>query len=253
MTHCCECHFQYQLVRNARLAAERRARCWSLSRWFLKRSFLGFALVQTVLCLIALGLRAIDRHEVLVTWFNLPHVQDAPKPGEGDFWSAIRYHKTTYYLAAILVSLIVLGIAVVIAALVDRASARRICSRACPRGSRRCYFYWVLCGANSDQCVSLFGNLYNIVGLAGLAAVGVAFVGLFALVVGLTLAAQIVYQRYLEVRERGLLVNEFMVEDLSHQACSIAGNPGHDEEEGVSPEVVQERIQCELQRELRSS
>lgn len=66
--------------------------------------------IQIWLSLLAMLIRAIDDHEELVKFFDLRQIENTPKAGDGDFFNAIRYHKSTYYLAAILVSFFLLGI-----------------------------------------------------------------------------------------------------------------------------------------------
>merc|ERR1712232_1441920 len=59
--------------------------------------------------LVAILIRMIDDKEWLVSFFNLQQIEGTPPADLGDYWNAILHHKSTYYLAAVLLVLLLVG------------------------------------------------------------------------------------------------------------------------------------------------
>lgn len=112
-THCRHCDFKFQMVlkraptRDAEELRQRRRR-------FVRRTIANFSksafALQAGLCLVALILRAIDQKEALVTFFNLRQIEGTPPAGMGSYWNAVLHHKSTYYLASMLLAFFVVGL-----------------------------------------------------------------------------------------------------------------------------------------------
>ncbi|CAK9033038.1 unnamed protein product [Durusdinium trenchii] len=109
-THCPNCQFAYlmQLVRapteHEQHLRERRRK---LLRHAVGTFVLGALLIQLLLILVAIVIRALDPEEGLVDM--MPFFQ--PKlPDERGFWMAFRYHKSTYYFASVIFCLAVTGL-----------------------------------------------------------------------------------------------------------------------------------------------
>lgn len=124
-THCrhCDCAFQMVLRRppttdEAQLRERRRR--------FVRRTVSHFALaaiaLQFALCFLAMLIRAIDQKESLVKTFDLRQIEGTPAAGMGDYWNAVLHHKSTYYLAAVLLTLFFVGVGGMI------SSCKRSCS-----------------------------------------------------------------------------------------------------------------------------
>jgi hypothetical protein len=108
-THCSECAFPYHFVaRNVDEGEyEFQLRRRRVIGQILGNFLLGFLAIQLWLCLLALAIRAIDSREELVKIFNFHDF--GPADQHGTFLDSLRYHKTTYYLSAVLVSFCLVG------------------------------------------------------------------------------------------------------------------------------------------------
>mmetsp|Transcript_72392 Transcript_72392/g.154942 ORF Transcript_72392/g.154942 Transcript_72392/m.154942 type:complete len:421 (-) Transcript_72392:158-1420(-) len=114
-THCPNCGFAYLMVlRRAPTESEQHYR--ERRRRFLRHTAMHFLLfaatLQFALCLLAMLIRLADPKEELVVLFNLPQRPSAPPAGQGSFQDMLAFHKSTYYLAAILTSLFLVGVTV---------------------------------------------------------------------------------------------------------------------------------------------
>lgn len=121
MTHCCECGFQYLLtvrrVENSPVETERR----NLIRQMASQTILAFIAVQLIIIGLGMIVRVLDPHENLVPFFNLPQDQDVGPPG---FDETLRHHKSTYYLAGLIVFLFFLGVLVVAGSMANPRGVR---------------------------------------------------------------------------------------------------------------------------------
>lgn len=95
------------------------------------RFFLWCSLVQLALGASAMALRAIDQKEALVKVFDFPQIDGSPPAGEGDFWNAIKVHKCTYYTAAVLLVLALIGLTIVLRILYFVLSHILCCTLCC--------------------------------------------------------------------------------------------------------------------------
>lgn len=214
MTHCPNCGFQYQLVQDAAATEERRRteqqRCYQFSRWLLGRTLLSFVLVQLVLCSLTVVLYACDwRAHVLVRCFDMPHPL-RPAPPDDSFWGGLRYYKSTYYVAAVLVALLVLGVLATLAGLEPMCDAARNCCRQARdcncNGGTVIGGYWCIRGCLTG---------YEAYGALGLTLVSFTLIGAIAAMILLVLMMQYVWHRFAQVRERHTMTQEFIVVDLS--------------------------------------
>lgn len=209
----------------------------------MKRSVAGFMATQIVLCITALFLCAIDTQRKLIPFFHLPHMGIAPPPLDTDFWNCMRFYKSTYYLAAVIVVLSIVGLAAGVAMVID---SQRFCGTLCPVENRsRCFNLCGLCFILNPPGLSNVVAFVEVLGGLSLAIVLVAFVGLFALLAALVLFLQCVWQRCLELGELRLLASEFIVADLSLEE----GGPLPVIRDGVDTEDP-ERARHELSQEL---
>lgn len=112
-TNCRQCDFKFRLVLKRSLTESEdmmRKRKHRFIFQVVSNAVLMALAVQVLLCLVALAIRGIDREEKLVELFHFPQVEESPPAGQGDFWQALRYHKSTYYCAAVLLTLFLTGI-----------------------------------------------------------------------------------------------------------------------------------------------
>lgn len=111
-TNCRHCGLAFHLVLD-RSPTENEEQLTQRKRRFLFRTvsnmLLIAVLVQVLLIGLAMGIRALDPKEELVKFFDFPQIEGTPPAGVGDFWNAIRSHKSTYFLAAIILALATTG------------------------------------------------------------------------------------------------------------------------------------------------
>lgn len=104
-THCSECQFEFHLEQVTRTQPEMQRR---FQLRVARDSGLVFLAIQSVIFLTALFLRICDPNEVLVEIIGLRQL-----PGQDEshgLWNALEHHKTTYYIAGLLLCLFLLGV-----------------------------------------------------------------------------------------------------------------------------------------------
>jgi len=217
-------------------------------RRFIYKSISQFAYwavaLQLVLCLLALLIRAVDQKEVLVSFFHFPQLEGSPPAGQGTFWQSLRYHKSTYYLAAVLAALILVGFLGSIALCVAACSSRRCiglhqdcnccndpftnyyaclgcrdCTDCCSDCCLRCRGT-APCGnmtaCECGECGSWSGEGGQCLAVvAVVVAVTFLFVGAFFAMAALVTWAQKTAQGFLQLQELRQLTGEYVVQDLS--------------------------------------
>mmetsp|Transcript_25194 Transcript_25194/g.54816 ORF Transcript_25194/g.54816 Transcript_25194/m.54816 type:complete len:403 (-) Transcript_25194:364-1572(-) len=114
-THCRECGFQFRYIQRATQGssdaqAVREARKQRVIGGIVRNSLLGIVAGQCVLLLLAMLIRAMDPDEALVKFWNLAQLEKAPATGTGTYLDAIKYHKLTYYLSALVLALFLVGL-----------------------------------------------------------------------------------------------------------------------------------------------
>lgn len=145
-THCRHCGAAFQMVLRRPAAADDRefqARRRRFVRGVISDFARRAALLQLVLCALAMAIRTLDSKERLVVLFDLRQMEGTPPAGIGDYWNAILHHKSTYYLAAVLVGFFCVGLAGTV------VLCRRLCCTH-QRGGNPCP------GSSWDRCFSSF-------------------------------------------------------------------------------------------------
>lgn len=111
-TNCRHCNFKFRLVLQ-RDPTQDESSVHARKQRFLFKTVSNFimmcTLLQVALVLLAMGIRLIDPKEELVKLLDFHQVEGTPPAGEGDYWNAIRHHKTTYYVTAVLAALFFTG------------------------------------------------------------------------------------------------------------------------------------------------
>eukprot|EP00746_Dinoflagellata_sp_MGD_P013795 gnl/MRDRNA2_/MRDRNA2_129950_c0_seq1.p1 gnl/MRDRNA2_/MRDRNA2_129950_c0~~gnl/MRDRNA2_/MRDRNA2_129950_c0_seq1.p1 ORF type:complete len:402 (-),score=49.13 gnl/MRDRNA2_/MRDRNA2_129950_c0_seq1:88-1293(-) len=251
-THCPQCGFAY-IMSLVRAPTEHEQDIRKRRRRLLRHSVRNFVLlscgIQVALCLLAMLIRAIDQKEVLVTFFNLPWNNKHFHEGDDDFWNSLRHYKSTYYLAACLLSLFVLGVGTTLAACLRGCCGCCPSSVHCPLENCHCnndpflnYLACRDCGQCCGDCCEFCGRCdcpdcpspgTDCCPRGGSApsggsddgrvcAVMIAAVVVLFILVGFMLAMatcitwmQNVVQKYYQLRELRLLTGEYLVQDLS--------------------------------------
>lgn len=254
-THCPNCQFAYlmQLVRapteHEQHLRERRRK---LLRHAVGTFVLGALLIQLLLILVAIVIRALDPEEGLVDM--MPFFQ--PKlPDERGFWMAFRYHKSTYYFASVIFCLAVTGLSVLVFTLIrccviPRARPAPTCCDMCcwdpcpyNRGYGGPYVYvhgdtrcCVDCcnaccpDSRSSNCMpssggggSSSGNSNNnaAAAIALVLIIILALIGIFFLMAALVTWIQKVWARYMALKELQELTGEYIVQDLAELEKTI--------------------------------
>lgn len=253
-THCRHCGFAFQLVLQ-RPPTEGQQQLNERRRRFMRSTISHFimtvVLVQTALIALAMLIRAIDGQERLVVFFGLPQVEGTPPAGEGDYWNAIRHHKSTYYLSSVLVSLFVVGVIGTFHFCSTCCAASRgpscdcdpcphvdpltsyYCGETC---GDCCYFCGRCCeGTECPQCECptapagqcddcQCGDCRELAAVLAVIAIVVVvaliFVGLIMVMVAITAWLQKSVARYFQLKELRQLTGEYVVQDLSLQQIS---------------------------------
>lgn len=214
MTNCVECGFQYRLIQDKSLEVTRRAEerqnCFLFSRWIIGRTLLSFVLVQLLLCSFTLLLYTCDRalwDFALVKMLKLGH-PSGPLPDQ--YWQELQYYKATYYLAAILAVMCLLGIFITIKyrrgflqAVLTCGQSVRTCN--CTTGGV-VSFYWCM-----RACVT---GCYAF-GVLGMTVFSFTFIGAFGVLILIVVMLQHAWHRYIGISHRQLITQEFRVVDLS--------------------------------------
>ncbi|CAK8999861.1 3-beta-glucosidase) (Laminarinase) (SacteLam55A) [Durusdinium trenchii] len=213
---------------------------------------LGALLIQLLLILVAIVIRALDPEEGLVDM--MPFFQ--PKlPDERGFWMAFRYHKSTYYFASVIFCLAVTGLSVLVFTLIrccviPRARPAPTCCDMCcwdpcpyNRGYGGPYVYvhgdtrcCVDCcnaccpDSRSSNCMpssggggSSSGNSNNnaAAAIALVLIIILALIGIFFLMAALVTWIQKVWARYMALKELQELTGEYIVQDLAELEKTI--------------------------------
>jgi len=253
-THCRHCGVAFQMVLqrpptwDEEELRERRRR-------FVRRTISNFLItataLQLALCLLAMAIRAVDQREWLVTFFGLPQIEGTPPAVMGGLWNAVLHHKSTYYLAAVILVLFCVGV----------TGVAVMCRRCCSSRSRNCsgvdcgsdpcqsYCFFESCGQCSSDCCYFCGRCcegtecpececqpsfcseFGCTGcecgeelgpcaailLAAIVVVIVAFIiagVLFALVAAVVWLQKVIV-RYMQLTQLRTLTGEYVVRDLS--------------------------------------
>jgi len=171
------------------------------------------AVVQLALLVLAVILRVADRSEFLVAKFALDR-PEAPPIGEGGFADALRHHKLTYYVSAVLVALALVGLVGLV----------QSCKRICRDGALRndacncCYWYCLFCRGNGCPELRADSAPASCAVFGALAALVLLVAGAFFVVMGAVTWVQRVVQAWMQAVELGALASEFIVKDLSEGA-----------------------------------
>jgi len=147
MTHCPSCAFQYRLKLQRILDTEASARSRRFMQMLAAQTLGCFVVSQLTIISLGCLIRALDPKEVLVKVFNLP--QDEGYAESGDFVTALRHHKLTYYIAGVLAALALIGVATTFAALAACCSRGR---GARGEGATRQVRGEDVCGMSCDLC-----------------------------------------------------------------------------------------------------
>jgi len=273
LTNCCECGFAYVLDLHRIINDEGAARQRRFVRQIAAQGVASFAGLQILIGLVALLIRACDPQEELVDIFDFH--QDANSQGK-DFYNALLYHKTTYYVAAVLALLAGLGLFGVIAGLAYLCCGRssgasrglggggpvyhcdawdmyicsdctHSCSYSCarcmtpPRGDTEC------CGncchgCDCSQCnlsaPSGDGDSAKVCGVIMVAAlIALVIIGVFIALVMFILALQRAAQQYAKLQQVRVLAEEYVVRDLADPS-DLGGDPDHPAPGGVSQQQM---------------
>lgn len=256
-THCPQCGFAY-LMSLVRAPTEHEQDIRRRRRRLIRHSVRNFVLlacgIQIVLCLLGMLIRAVDQKELLVTFFHLPWNIDHPSestPGKNGFLYALRHHKSTYYLAACLLSSFSVGVVTTLVACLKGCCGHCPNSARCPLANCHCSNDPVLnylacrdcaqccgdccefCGrCDCPDCPSISGracgSAFRGGGDAGGESVAQCCVTILLVVivvfifVGFMMAMATciawlhkVVQRYYQLRELRVLTGEYIVQDLS--------------------------------------
>lgn len=230
----------------------------SRRRKFLFRAVSKFMLwcflVQTGLIALAMLIRAVDYKEELVKFYGFPQIEHTLPAGEGDYWHAIRYHKTTYYVTAVLVALCATGVGGTLTFLCSMCResdcdpcpagvgqdpwATYWCARGCGDCCECCGDCFYFCsrgncpdcshincsdcpgGSGSNNCDCDCGGSDNPCGaiLAVIAIVMIAafiLIGLSVLFMGIVTWVQRTVTRYFQIQAIKQMTFEYEVQDLS--------------------------------------
>jgi len=255
-THCPNCAFAYILMLQ-RPPTESEQHLNERRRSFLRRTVASFFIVtvsvQVYLCFVAFLIRLCDPKQALVDFFDLPQIEAAPD--ELSLWNSIRFHKATYYLSAVLLTLFVVGVGACVVALMNCCRRTRtpqardfafvdpcpcpndplgnyMCARSCADCTGCCNDGCFLCcrdgGCPNCECPTNTrcpdgcdcGDCNG--GAAGAAIVAIVvafiFIGLVVAMVAFVTWCQKVAQRYFQLRELRMLTGEYIVQDLSECA-----------------------------------
>eukprot|EP00931_Biecheleriopsis_adriatica_P104421 TRINITY_DN79097_c0_g1_i1.p1 TRINITY_DN79097_c0_g1~~TRINITY_DN79097_c0_g1_i1.p1 ORF type:complete len:400 (+),score=52.60 TRINITY_DN79097_c0_g1_i1:67-1200(+) len=250
-THCPNCQFAYVLVATVD-STESEQRLRERRRRLLKRAvgnfFWGALMLQAGLTVVAVLIRLIDRKELLVDLLPFLCAKGQGQFDDGTFFSTLRYHKSTYYFAAMVVCFALIGVSL-LALLLCRGCTPRArgiqpnicpndpecvylncraceacgqccgdCCEVCLRGDNRC------CDCNCEEsccreCPEVRSNSSSnsnsiaaacIIIVMALALLGVVF-ALMALVTWI----QKVIERYFQLQELQQMAIEYVVKDLA--------------------------------------
>lgn len=249
-THCRHCSFKFEMeLKSAPTPDEENLR--RRRRRFMRRAIAGCCktaiALQAGLILLALLLRAIDQHEVLVAFFNLKQIEGTPPAGKGTYWDAVLYHKSTYYLVAVLLAFFFAGLSACVGmcrrhCASDRRHASHGTSAPCPD----CFGCNILAMQCCDDCCSvgcadcpacecnpsLFcpeceGSFCVcddagacaacaavLLAVLAIAVVLVILAGLFAALVASVIWLQKVATRYMQLSQLREMTREYIVKDL---------------------------------------
>jgi len=268
LTNCCECGFQYELElhRICDLRSEEMRR--QFTRQLLSHSALWFLAVQLMIVTLAVIIKLIDVNDVLVKF--LPFEKVAKVTG---FWPSLQHYAFTYYVAGILVFLMLVGLLVTsisccgVRAPMDEcnvcAEGCSMCVTACsPVDICRCAdlpaFGMMQCfeiafTASGPEMLLIFGAIIII---------AILLVGLIAAVAALFMVIWRASQRYVKLQEMGLLAEEYVVKDLAAAKLRQEDKQGpvlqQHMGQGLPPpqlpihEPSQEEIQKIVEEELRA-
>lgn len=109
-TTCRHCAYQYILVRREtehKEADEARRKVLKIA---IRHFLVANVALQAWLIGLALLIRLVDQHEVLVKVFDFRQIEGMPPAGEASFLDSLRGRKTTYYMAAILFTAAIIGV-----------------------------------------------------------------------------------------------------------------------------------------------
>jgi len=221
MTNCFECGFQYRLIQDKSLTdrrrAEERQNCFRFSGWIIGRTVLSFVLVHLLLCTFTIILHACDRTFWGCTLVKVPWLAHPSGPPPEQYWDNLQYYKATYYLAAVLAVLCLLGISITIKYRKEFLEAFLTCGRSvrtcnCTSGGL-VSSYWCMRG-----CITGFQAF----GALGVTVFSFTFIGAFGVLILIVVMLQHAWHRYLAIARRQLITEEFQVVDLSAEEAPNA-------------------------------
>lgn len=274
-THCSECALPYHFVaRNVDEGEyEFQLRRRRVIGQILGNFLLGFLMIQLWLCVLALLIRSVDSRQELVKIFSFNDYGQVDY--QATFLDSLRYHKTTYYLSAVLLSFFLLGVVGLfgMCTMLCRSSSTARSPNIMPGGNfiQNYYFYSNSCQCCAD-CVDCCGTCLQEsrsceggsncraehcncdgeccrgssssegVGSAIAVCLVVIFValviaGIFFALVAFVAALQNSVQKIIRLREIRSLTQEYIVSDLSSYDLSstIVAPEQIDIEGGVQP------------------
>lgn len=259
-THCRHCGFQFRMVfqrppcqeggeeEEAQRRKQRRRRLIGMA---VHRCMLSMVALQALLFTLAALIRLADPGEKVVEILGLQH-----RPND-TFWDALQLHKGAYYLAAVLVFLLLVGIVGTIRLCSggqgqDEVLRGVFCCDAGLYGCGDCFFFYGT-DLGCDNCCSSAWSSVNSCTAGGCdicvvdscegmlmcaAMIAVAAVVLFVLIGAMFVLAgavawcQRMFERYMQLRELRELAGEYVVQDLSGEEAG-AGAAVH--RMGVEP------------------
>jgi hypothetical protein len=237
-THCRHCGFQFRMVARSpeNLTAdelheqlERKQRRRHFTKQACGQCWGGLLLAQVYLFTLAALIRLCDPQEAVVLLLPI----EAPVDMKHTFWEALHLYKATYYLAALLLTSLLVGVAC-LPLLCREAYAQRSTERLIPRPSAlmQCRACADVCRTSGRDCRCLVGMGPSLAGcdcgcLVGVGsdcapallaiAVLMVFVGTIAVLIGVVTWTQKTFERYLRLRELRDMTGEYIVEDLSKE------------------------------------
>jgi len=257
LTQCCECKFQYELElhRICDLRSEEMRR--QFFRQLLSHSVLWFMGVQLFIIVLGVIIKFFDKKDALVAWFPFENLSKVY-----GFFPDLQHYAFTYYFAGVLAFLLLTGLLVLGVACCGLTPPMHECG-ACVDGCELCCMACnpidlcrcadlpaIGCAECLQVCLVSSGpEMLLIVGV--FIAAAIVIIGLIAALATLVLMVQRVFQRYVRLREMGMLAEEYSVKDLAapqQQDQGVVAQQVMEQGEPQKPEVLDEASQEEVQR-----
>jgi hypothetical protein len=266
-TNCRECGFQYHLQSIREEGTGLTESQQKLLQTVGRQTILTFLLLQLLIMGAGMLIRLTDREEAMVQVLGLP--QEPEGIVKGDFFHALKYHKTTYYLCGLSCLLCIAG---VIASALFCCSGRR--RRDADFGGPYDMFdVWAChvccddCGRSCSMCDCACPDLHAFGSFGGgdcgggdcgecfivvvlVAAILAVVVGIFAAILALVTGVMNFFKRWAQLTQMRALSKEYVVVDLASPDEGRTGSPTK-QAEMISEQLPPERPDAaEVQRQL---